>query len=263
MTDALTHTTASGPADASRAGDFTAQAHWYAQARPGYPPELIAQLMAQTGTVAGATVLDIGAGTGISSRELAAAGLEVIAVEPNAAMRAAAGAAASWRWQVGSFEATGLPDAAADWAVGAQAFHWADVPRSLEEMRRVLRPDRWFTVFWNDRETASSPLLTATLATIREFVPGYEERYRERDWSAELTATGDFAGVQTLELTHTVAMTRARFMNLWRSHNRLNATAGPDRFARLLVALEELLAGFPAALEVPYRCRAWSVQRQP
>lgn len=243
------------------AGDFTGQARFYADARPGYPDEIIVALMDDCGVRAGERVVDLGAGTGISSRLLARHGLRVIAVEPNAAMRAEADAAEGVRWQDGSFEATGLPASSADWIVAAQAFHWADPPRALPEMRRVLAPWRWFTVFWNDRDLDASELLAETVALIRGIVPGYEERYREQDWAVVLTATGDFAEVRTLTLRHSVRMSGERFMNLWRSHNRLNATAGPERFPRVLAAIEAMLARRGAAeFDVPYVCKAWSAR---
>jgi len=246
------------------AGDFTGQARWYAGARPGYPDELVTALMAQAGVAAGALVVDAGAGTGIASRLLARHGLRVVALEPNAAMRAQAQSDPGVHWHAGSFEDTGLGTGLADWVVAAQAFHWADVPRALPEMRRILKPGRHFTVFWNDRDTEASALLEQTLARIRASVPGYEERYRERDWDAELVAGGHFDDVRRLTLRHAVRMSAARFMDLWRSHNRLNATAGPERFPAVLAAIEALLREQGAAeFDVPYTCRAWSVRARP
>lgn len=245
------------------AGDFTGQARHYARARPGYPDALIDGLMRQLDVHDGALAVDVGAGTGISSRLLARHGLRVIAVEPNATMRAEAAADANVSWQDGSFEATGLADACADWVVAAQAFHWARPERALPELRRILKADRWFTAFWNDRDTEASPLLAETLRIIHSIVPDYEERYRLRDWARELQSTGDFSGVRALELTHAVRMSRERFLDLWRSHNRLNATAGPERFMKIMSELQRMVArAEPGEFEVPYVCRAWSVQRR-
>jgi SAM-dependent methyltransferase len=242
-------------------GDFTQQARFYATARPDYPDALIDALLAQIGTPPPARVADVGAGTGISSRLLARHGLEVVAIEPNAAMRAAAAPAAGVTWQDGSFEATGLPGASVDWAVAAQAFHWADPARALPEMRRILRPGRWFTVFWNDRDVAASPVLAETMRIIGAEVPGFDEAYRLRDWAAELVATGDFHTVLPLELRHVVPMTGARFLDLWRSHNRLHATTGEERVERVLAEIGRMLERRNiAALDVPYVCRAWSAR---
>jgi SAM-dependent methyltransferase len=188
--------------------------------------------------------------------------LHVTAVEPNAAMRGKAAANGSVSWHDGSFEATGLADASQDWAVAAQAFHWADPRRALPEMRRILRPGRSFSIFWNDREAARSEPLAATLAVIRRIAP-LDELYRKQDWAAILQSTGDFGHVVTRELRHVVPMTRQRFLDLWRSHNRLSATAGPERLARILAAIEALFdeRGW-ATVDVPYVCLAWSARRR-
>jgi ubiquinone/menaquinone biosynthesis C-methylase UbiE len=241
------------------AGDFTAQAGFYARARPDYPDALMENLMRDAGVGPGDLAIDVGAGTGIASRCLARHGLAVVAVEPNAAMRAQALAADGVEWRAGSFESTGLDSAIADWVVAAQAFHWANPREALPEMRRILKSGRRFTAFWNDRDTASSALLTATVSEIRAVVPEFEERYRGRDWAATLVSTGDFEDPHALALRQVVVMGRERFLDLWRSHNHLNATAGPERFAEVIARLARMLdaMGDPE-LAVPYVCRAFS-----
>ena len=244
-------------------GDFTAQAGFYARARPDYPDELIAELMQDARIAAGDLAIDVGAGTGISSRCLARQGLRVVAIEPNAAMRAQAAADPRVEWRVGSFEATGLDAGSADWAVAAQAFHWANPGQALPEMRRVLKPGRRFTVFWNDRDTESSRLLIDTFREIRAIVPEFDERYRGHDWAATLLSTGDFADVHTLALRHVIVMDRERFLDLWRSHNHLNATAGPGRFVEVIARLGRMLDAIDSrSFEVPYVCRAFSALRR-
>lgn len=243
-------------------GDFTFQADAYAGSRPGYPADFIRQLMSDVRVVPGDRVADVGAGTGISSAILAAQGLLVTAVEPNAAMRGKAAASDNVTWRDGSFEATGLADASQDWAVAAQAFHWADPRRALPEMRRILRPGRGFSLFWNDREAARSEPLAATIAVIQRIAP-FDELYRVQDWAAILQSTGDFGEVVARELRHVVPMSRQRFVNLWRSHNRLSAIAGPVRFARIVAAIETLFdeRGW-TTVDVSYVCRAWSARRR-
>jgi len=115
-------------------------------------------------------VIDVGAGTGISSRLYAARGCAVVAVEPNAEMREA-GRVESGKWRVeigkekevrdigwvdGTAEKTGLPDACADLVVCAQAFHWFDPPRAFMEFARILdarSPVRRVALVWNELDT--------------------------------------------------------------------------------------------------------------
>jgi SAM-dependent methyltransferase len=108
-------------------------------ARPGYPPGLVARLVALAGG-GGARVADLGAGTGLLSRPLAAAGLAVDAVEPARAMLAALEPPPPGVTPVhAAAEATGLPAGAFDLVVLADALHWTDAARCGREAARLLR----------------------------------------------------------------------------------------------------------------------------
>lgn len=128
---------------ATLARSFDAVAAQYAAARPGYPPALFDAIEELAGQpLAGARVLDVGAGTGIATRLLAERGARVTAVEPGAAMAAELHAAHP---AVPLVRALGdaLPfrdDAGFDLVGYAQAWHWTDPARSVPEALRVLRP---------------------------------------------------------------------------------------------------------------------------
>ncbi len=86
-------------------------------------------------------MLDLAAGTGKLTRALLAAGLDVVAVEPQGALRDLLAAnIGSERVRDGLAEAIPLPDASVDAVAIADAFHWFDQRAALEEIRRVLRP---------------------------------------------------------------------------------------------------------------------------
>ncbi len=251
-----------------RPGDFSAQADAYARARPTYPVEIVDRLWARAGldgAEAGARIAELGAGTGLFTAHLAGRGLPVIAVEPGARMRALAPELPGVSWRAGSFESPGLEPASAVWIVAAQAFHWADPTRALPAMREALRPGGQFTVLWNNRDL-DSPLLAHTRALIHAMVPGFDEGYRHRDWARVLTSTGDFEAVESDEVRHVVTMSHARFLDLWRSHNKLDiaaAAVGPTLMPAFLTAVEEhLRTQHPDPVPVHYRCLAWTARRR-
>ena len=243
----------------TRLGDFSPQAEAYARARPGYPPPMVELLLDLAGVGPGDAVADLGAGTGIFTALLARRGLEVSAVEPNAAMRARAEVLEGVDWLDGTFEETGLASGSQAWVVAAQSFHWADPERALPELHRVLAAGGRFTILWNNRDVARSPVLTWTRELVEEAVPDFDEGYRDRDWWRVLTSTGHFVDPFALEVPHVVAMDAGRYLDLWGSHNRLSAAAGPRLMKRLLGEIEKRLDE-TERVEVPYLCRVWTVK---
>jgi SAM-dependent methyltransferase len=123
------------------ASRFASVADAYERGRPDYAPAVVGALAAELGMAPGAPVLDLAAGTGKLSRSLLAAGLDVVAVEPQAAMRdRLAAVIGSERVREGFAEAIPLPDASVDAVTVADGFHWFDHAKALAEIRRVLRP---------------------------------------------------------------------------------------------------------------------------
>ncbi len=144
---------------------FTDRAGDYAAHRPSYPPGAIDAIVGER-RPASLVAADVGAGTGISSRLLADRGVRVHAIEPNAAMRAAAEPHHLITWHDGTGEATGLPGSSVDLVLAAQAFHWFDPVAAIDEFRRVLRPPMArIALMWNVHDQAD-PIMQAYRSAI-------------------------------------------------------------------------------------------------
>ncbi|HEY7767740.1 class I SAM-dependent methyltransferase [Longimicrobium sp.] len=176
----------------------------YVRYRPGYPDEVIRVLREETGLAPVHVVADVGSGTGISSKIFLDHGNRVFAVEPNPDMRAAAeamlGGDPRFHSVAGTAEASTLPDAAVDYAVAGQAFHWFDAPRARDEFRRIVRPGGWAVLLWNARRTDTSPFLRAYEALLHEHGTDYTSVNHENITDDTLRAF--FGGSYTLRTAY-------------------------------------------------------------
>jgi len=161
---------------------FSNRVENYRRYRPGYPKEVI-DLIRETARLAPeASVADIGSGTGILTRLLIDAGLNVHAVEPNAPMREAAEAdlqgSQLFHSVDGTAEATTLPVASVQAITCAQAFHWFEREPTRAEFRRILQPEGWVFLIWNERRSGSpfDDAYHRILATLGQAFEGVRDR---------------------------------------------------------------------------------------
>jgi len=251
-------------------GDYTGLAGDYARYRPGYAPQVAAAILNYVGRDAAAIdAVDVGAGTGIWTRMLAARGVHsVIAVEPNDDMRGqgietSRGAGIVWR--KGSAEATGLPDASADLVSMASSLHWTDFDRSCDEFHRILRPGGVFAALWNPRYIEANPVLVEIEEQITRLKPDLHRVSSGRSGITErltdlLSAKPQFSEVMYLEGRHSLRQTPAQYLGAWRSVNDLRVQLGPELFQQFLDFTEKRIAGL-AAIETTYLTRAWVARR--
>lgn len=123
------------------AARFADVADVYERGRPDYAPAVVGALAAELGIPSGAPVLDLAAGTGKLTRALLRAGLDVVAVEPQPALREVLVAGVGGeRVREGVAEAIPMGDESVFAVTVADAFHWFDRAAALGEIRRVLRP---------------------------------------------------------------------------------------------------------------------------
>lgn len=177
---------------------FSDRADAYAAARPGYPQAAASALIERFALGAGAQVADLGSGTGLSCLPFLRAGLAVIGVEPNAAMRVAGerelAAYPRFRSVAGRAEATGLADASVDLVIAAQAAHWFDAPAAGREAIRICRRPPRAALIWNDRQDRGDAFAEGYEALLAEHGIDYAA-IRHRHGQAELVAAFFGGGV--------------------------------------------------------------------
>ncbi|HZZ44600.1 MAG TPA: class I SAM-dependent methyltransferase [Tepidisphaeraceae bacterium] len=163
---------------------FSTRVADYVRYRPGYPAAVTEHLRDTIGLNAEWTIADVGAGTGISSKLFLDAGCEVIAVEPNAEMRAAA---TEWLQNSprfhpidGSAELTGLEKHSVHLIVCAQAFHWFDIAPARQEFQRILKPPGWVVLIWNDRDRNGSSFAEGYDSLLKQYGTDYQRVRHDR-----------------------------------------------------------------------------------
>lgn len=122
----------------------------YDQYRPR-PPSLLLELLPRLARITRPRlIVDLGAGTGLSTRFWADVADEVVGVEPNQAMRRfaeQATAAPNVRYVGTSSYDTGLPRASADVVTAAQSLQWMRRHDLFSEIARILRKGGVFCAY--------------------------------------------------------------------------------------------------------------------
>jgi len=166
---------------------FSDRVENYVRYRPGYPPEVLDLLRAECGLRPSHIVADIASGTGVFTRLFLKNGNSVFAVEPNTEMREMGvrqlesleshGRLVS---VAGTAEETTLRSASVDFVTAAQAAHWFDLPRARAEFARILKPEGWCVLIWNERRTATTPFLLDYEQLLLTYGTDYKEVRHER-----------------------------------------------------------------------------------
>jgi SAM-dependent methyltransferase len=138
-------------------------AETYDRVRPPYSRVLLDRAQEVLDLDAQARVLDLAAGTGRLTRELARRFEQVVAVEPDERMRALHDETLA-----GAAEAIPLDDASVDAVFVGEAFHWFDPEAAIPEIGRVLRPRGGLAIFWTHWWETEPPLPEEALAPLRE-----------------------------------------------------------------------------------------------
>ena len=220
---------------------FNIDAGNYDSARPDYPRELYDDILRYAGLSDGASVLEIGIGTGQATLPFLERGDRVTAVELGDRLaeycaRKFAGYG-NFRVLNGDFIEAALPDQRYDLIYSATAFHWIPKEAGYARVRSLLGPSGALALFWNHPyvRNEADESNRASMAVYQKYrpddkVPGPFDESRCEAWTRELAAYG-FADIES-RLYHRVrTLTSGEYINLIRTYSDHNALPEPVRTA--------------------------------
>jgi len=240
-----------------RAVVFGRDAAAYERSRPGYPAEAISHL---TGLVDARRVVEIGAGTGKATQDVARAGLDLTCLEPSAEMAALLEAKRlpGVRVAVTTFEDWEVGPGTFDLVYAAQSWHWVDRSTGHDKARSVLVDGGALALMWNIQADRYQ-FQEVYSEHAPELVHEEDERVARRDshdWREDLREAG-FTDLQRFTHHWSEQLTAARYRSLYSTYSDHVMLPEPAR-SRLLDGLERAVAEAGGSTLVAYRTEVFS-----
>jgi SAM-dependent methyltransferase len=238
-------------AKAAHGRGFGTQAEVYDEVRPGYPAAALDLAVDDLAADwSGLRVCDLGAGTGILSRELLTRGCDVIAIDPDAAALERNPAPS----RIGTAEATGLDDATFDLITVAQAWHWFDESAAAAEISRTLVPGGRLLILINQLDVRIDWVLR--LSRIMHAGDVYRPQYRPQPGAGLSLIEHRLVEFSTpLDVDGIVDLARTR--SYWLRSNETTKNRVESNL-REYFSIEHPVTG---TLDVPYMCLAYLLEK--
>jgi ubiquinone/menaquinone biosynthesis C-methylase UbiE len=245
----------------------------YDRRRPTYPAEAVhAVVSLATEAAPCGSVLDVGCGTGIFTRLLAAElpdAFSVTGVEPSADMRTTAAARAEAsrriRFVAGQAEALPVDTQSTILVTAATAAHWFDRPRFYAETARVLAPGGSIALVQNERRWWDSSALAEYETILESLIADYQRGshpdakggYSVVDFTQELSANALFATPVSRIWNWEMRFARDAFVEFSLSSSIVQRAIAQTSRGTILQALDALLDrhSVKGSIAVLYRTR--------
>ena len=239
--------------------DYSTLAKAYLK-RADYSDTAIDAMLAVSGLKAGANVCDVGAGVAHLTLMLAKRNVNVIAVEPNDAMREEGTIRtkniSSVSWYEGTAEKTFQTANQFDMVTFGSSFNVCDRTKALIEAKRICKPRGWFACMWNHR-VLTDHVQSKIEATIKNNINNYSLGTRREDQTKFLRDSGYLSEIIQLVSVVEFEQTKTDCIEAWRSHATLERQSG-DNFQKIISEIESVLSDIEGpTITVPYETKVW------
>jgi SAM-dependent methyltransferase len=228
----------------------------YDELRPEYAPEAVAWVAERHGLGPGARVIDLAAGTGRLSGRFMELGVDVVAVEPAANMRAVLERRfPSVRAIVARAESMPFDEGSVDAVVVGNAFHHFDHDAAMAEIRRVLRSSGGLALFWawpDEEEQVKIPGMQAIYDVVEPARAESGIAAAHRSWAEPPVAAEGFQPFERRAFPSTHVVHAARLADLYATSSDIVSMPAGTRDA-LLDRIRELSGALPETLHLPQR----------
>jgi len=204
--------------DAERRMSFDRAAAAYEAARPSYPDAVIDDLLERSNAT---NAVEVGAGTGKATVEVARRGVEVVALEPGpqlAAILRSKTIGLPVTVEETTFEAWTGEDY--DLVFSAQAFHWVEPAVRYRKAHDVLRSGGMLALITNEKAVMRDRSLRDDFDAAYARWFGWATREDDsiaktiQTWSSEIEGSGLFHELQVTQVPWTTTYTSDQFISL-------------------------------------------------
>lgn len=238
--------------DPSRVYGQVAEA--YDRGRPGYPREAVEWLVGTEPL----SILELGAGTGKLTRILVELGHDVFATDPDDGMLDILSAKLpDVRATSGTAEQIPAGDGLYDVVIAAQAYHWFDQEKALEEIVRVLRPGGKLALVWNESDER--------IPWVRKLGNLLGRQEQNTDPIPALDDSALFSAVDTHDFRHWHTVDRNTIQDMALSRSNIASLGEQQREAKLaeVLAFYDDYGRGMDGMQLPYTARCFRTQVLP
>jgi ubiquinone/menaquinone biosynthesis C-methylase UbiE len=158
---------------------FDRSASYYDEVRPGYPEELIEDIITLSGIPDGGRIIEVGCGTGQATLPFVQKGYEILCIDIGENLLNIARKKFSTYYKVkfvnSLFEDWTPEPEVFDLLISATAFHWIDPQIGFEKAAKTLRKNGYIALFWNLHPTPYTDFFKDVQKVYQKVVPEWRD----------------------------------------------------------------------------------------